>query len=141
MCRAKNRSPEYSLWNTMIQRCENPKAISYGRYGGRGITVCKEWHNFKNFFDDMGLRPSAKHTLERIDNNGPYSPENVRWATRIENARNTRANRFIRFNGQTKTLAEWAETYGISQHLLEQRLNCLHWPIGKALMTPKRGHR
>ena len=117
--------PEYSVWAGMIQRCYNPKeTASFSRYGARGISVCDKWKcNFLSFFADMGPRPSPKHTLERIDNDGNYEPSNCRWATRTEQARNRRSTRYIEFRGQTKPLAEWAEVLGISVWKLRWRLD------------------
>lgn len=84
------RPPVYAVWAAMIQRCENPKAIGYERYGGRGIRVCERWQSFADFASDVGERPSAKHSIDRIDPNGNYEPGNVRWATAAEQARTRR---------------------------------------------------
>lgn len=83
-------TPEYKAWSSAIQRCTNPKLRNYKDYGGRGITVVSEWKSFPNFIAAMGLRPSYKHSLDRIDNDGPYAPWNCRWATLLQQARNKR---------------------------------------------------
>lgn len=87
-------SPEYRAWCHMKERCNNPTCSIFARYGGRGIRVCKRWDtSFKNFIDDMGPRPSYQHSLDRIDNNGDYLPENCRWATKLEQSINRGMNK------------------------------------------------
>ena len=110
----------YWLWQNMMRRCYDNKNSAYGNYGGRGITVCARWHEFETFYADMGERP-AGHSLDRIENEPGYSLENCRWATRADQARNTRTNVMITRAGQTKTLAEWAEITGIPYSRIHAR--------------------
>lgn len=136
--RLDGRLPEYQVWNTMIQRCYNPNSSSYHDYGARGITVCQEWRDsFAVFIADMGRRPSAKHSIERIDNSGPYCKANCKWATRIEQGSNKRNNRWIEFRGETKTLAQWSRSIGIGTANLNWRLR-VGWPLERALTEPPR---
>lgn len=134
-------STEYTTWCGMIQRCTNTKAISYPRYGGRGITVCEAWKKFSNFYRDMGPKPSKDHTLDRMDNNGPYCKENCRWATQREQGSNQRTNRLVTLNGKTQTLTQWASESGIPLATLWARLSKYGWTIEKALTTPVNAHR
>jgi len=104
--RKKAASREYKSWMHMKYRCMNPNSESYAEYGGRGITVCDEWLDFKNFLRDMGPRPPG-HTLDRRDVNGPYTKENCKWSSSYEQSQNRRIARRIEFQGETKNLSEW----------------------------------
>jgi hypothetical protein len=90
---SKSDTLEYYIWSQMIQRCENPKNKHYKDYGQRGISVCERWHNFKNFYADMGDKPSPKLSLDRIDVNGNYEPSNCKWSTPLEQTLNRRVNK------------------------------------------------
>lgn len=108
-----SQRPEYAIWAGMLARCFNPRLRAWRHYGGRGIVVCERWRElFENFLADMGPRPSPKHSIDRIDNDGDYGPGNCRWATRNEQARNVSRNRLVAHNGETKTVAEWFELHG-----------------------------
>lgn len=127
----------FKVWKAMIARCTCRTDARYVHYGARGIQVCAAWRAFESFRFDMGDPPAGK-TLERIDNDGPYSPENCKWATRFEQMRNTRRTRMVTFNGQTMCVSDWAIRIGIKPHSLQFRLK--HWPIDKALTTPAIHH-
>ena len=116
----KARTPIYILWQAIKQRCYNPRHTAFSRYGQRGIYVCERWHNFENFMNDIGERP-PKYTLDRIDNNGPYSPENCRWATRKEQSNNRYVNVRITHEGLTLTATQWSERLGIQVNTLLAR--------------------
>lgn len=118
----RSTSRAYRVWAEMLQRCTNPKRPHYERYGGRGISVCARWMKFENFFADMGERPRGL-TLERIDNDGNYEPDNCRWATRLEQGQNTRTNRRVVLNGETLSLSELSRRVGIRYTTLRGRLN------------------
>jgi hypothetical protein len=122
----------YRIWNGMMSRCHNPAATGYSRYGGRGIKVCERWMEFENFLADMGEAPTAM-TLDRRDNNGPYSPENCRWATRREQNNNSSGNRVVEAFGRAQTVAQWAREVGIKYQTLYRRLTFCGWPAERAL--------
>lgn len=143
MARRNDEPPRLrGVWTNMRQRCLNPKNRQYKNYGGRGITICDEWINDYSSFRDWALRSGYKQglTIDRINNDEGYSPENCRWATYKEQSRNTRNNRIITINGETKCLIEWAETLGISYQLVQGRLRN-GWPVEKALTEPLRPHK
>lgn len=117
-----HKSPAYSTWHGMHQRCYNPNHKAYHRYGGRGIKVCRRWHKFENFYADMG-EPPPRHELDRKNNDGPYSPKNCQWATRIQQQNNRSTNRSITIGGATKTVAQWARDVGLKHTTLAGRLD------------------
>jgi hypothetical protein len=128
--------PEYKAWGHIIQRCENPKTKKFHNHGGRGIKVCERWRNsFVDFLADMGKRPSAKHSIDRIDNDGNYEPGNCRWATNLEQSRNRRTNRLITVDGETMCSVDAARKYGLKRQTLEKRLD-LGWSHEDAAKTP-----
>jgi hypothetical protein len=104
--RCKSRT--YKSWSQMKNRCSNSKYVEFEFYGGRGIKCCDRWMSFDAFLEDMGERPEGK-TLDRINQNGNYEPENCRWATPKEQSRNTRRNVVVSIDGESKTVAEWCE--------------------------------
>ncbi len=128
------RSKTYSSWHSMRERCLQKNNKNYGKYGGRGITICPEWDNYNQFLTDMGEVPPGL-TLERIDNEKGYSPENCKWADRKTQMRNRTVTRRIEFNGEVRSLSEWAEIKGISPKALSRRFHA-GWEIDRMLTTP-----
>jgi hypothetical protein len=114
-------TPEYDAWARALARCTNPNNPKYHRYGGRGIKVCERWKDFRNFIADMGLRPNAEHSIDRIDNNGNYEPGNCRWTTRSVQQRNRHNNVFYTLNGLTLTEKDWSLRLGIPVNTLTAR--------------------
>lgn len=131
------QSREYHSWRNMIQRCRDENATSYERYGKRGISVCARWmESFQNFLEDMGMMPDITYSIERIDNDGDYAPNNCRWATTTEQARNTRRNRILEHKGMALPVAEWVEITGIKSTTIRQRIDGLGWSVHDALTKP-----
>lgn len=128
---------EYRIWKNMKRRCLNPGVKDAPLYSERGIKVCPRWiESFDNFFADMGERPTTKHSLDRVDVNGDYCPENCRWATPAQQNRNTRRNIKISIGGVTKCASDWAECNGIPPKIAIQRIGKLGWDPIRAVTTP-----
>lgn len=115
-------SPEYVVWNNMLQRCGNSSNPMFHYYGERGIEVCPQWQSFGTFIADMGPRPSPDHSIERRDVNGNYEPDNCYWATPDVQANNRRNNVVVEFEGQSYTLAQLAAKTGVGYQTLRQRI-------------------
>lgn len=129
--------PLYGIWNQMMSRCYKETTRFYNRYGGRGIKVCEEWHDFWNFVkwsDSVGGRPDGLE-IDRIDNDGPYAPWNCRWATRYQQLINRSNNVRITFNGKTQTLVEWSKELDMSYVALNHRYQ-RGWDVERMLTTP-----
>lgn len=127
---------EYNTWASMLDRCYNPNNDQFEDYGARGITVCERWHEYANFFEDMGNKPTPKHTIERIDNDGNYCPENCKWDTRKNQNRNKRNNRILTVQGITGCMIELCEHFGISIQTASARLNGMGWSVEDTFLTP-----
>lgn len=130
-------TPMYEVWRGAIRRCTDPSSWKYPDYGGRGIAVCARWmepdgRGLLNFIADMGERPDGM-TLDRIDPDGPYGPDNCRWATQSEQQNNRRNNRLVTYRGVTLTVAQWAAAIGLNDAALRERITRLSWPVERAL--------
>lgn len=149
-CRGKNTEKHsktntrlYRIWSCMKGRCRNRNILAYKDYGGRGITVCDEWDNSFVAFEKWALKNGYDEslTIDRIDNDGGYSPDNCRWATRLEQNRNRRSRKTIAYNGESLSVVEWAEIVGINPRTIYERLR-QGWTVKEALETDtKRRHR
>ena len=122
----------------MIDRCNNPENVNYINYGRRGIKVCEEWLKDFSVFESWALENGfdKKLSIERIDNDGGYSPENCKWANRSEQANNRRSNRNLTFKGRTQNLRAWANELGIKENTIRARLDNLGWSVEKSLTKP-----
>jgi hypothetical protein len=146
----KTKTPEYRIWRAIRERCYDPAHRGAKNYSQRGITVCRRWRDsFEDFIADMGQRPSKKHSIDRIDNDGGYwcgkceecvgrglDEANCRWATAVEQGNNRRDNHLIEFNGRTQTLQQWANETGIASVTIRHRLGVYGWTVERALTTP-----
>lgn len=131
------------MWLNMNSRCCHPSSTSYASYGARGIRVCDEWRGrggFERFFAHVGPRPSSAHSIDRIDVDGDYAPGNVRWATRTEQAENTRQSVFVTHDGVTRCVSAWAESLGLNRYTVYKRIGRGLDPH-EALFGPRRRNR
>jgi hypothetical protein len=125
----------YGIWSGMLDRCRNQNSPSWANYGGRGITVCERWQTFENFFADMGEPPMGK-SIDRIDNNAGYSPENCRWASPYAQSRNMRTNVWLTLDGETRILQDWSDCFGLSRDKVRSLIMS---GVDPALVVKKRG--
>lgn len=127
----------YNTWLNMKARCEDEANHRYHQYGGRGIRICERWSKSSvRFIEDMGEPPTSKHSIDRIDNDADYSPENCRWATNREQCAHKRNSRFLTFNGKTQIVSRWAEELGVNASTLFHRL-AKGFPVEKVLFGVK----
>jgi len=136
----KPSTKEWRAWRAMRKRCYDSSSINFNRYGGRGIQVCRQWRDsYETFLADMGRAPSPKHSIDRIDNDGDYGPNNCRIATPVQNARNSRRATLLTAFGETKPLTAWAEDSRcrIRVKSLRTRIRA-GWTHEEAIATPPR---
>ena len=138
--RRGSRSSEYHSWRNMLDRCRDPNSDSYKWYGGRGITVCDRWLTFENFLADMGLKPAPKCTIGRINNDRRYEPDNCRWESPKQQARNRVTSRLVLYRDRSITIAEACEITGISRNVVDGRLN-RGWTPERAVTTAVKLYR
>jgi len=134
-----SRTPTYKVWDSMNRRCNSPSCRAYPLYGGRGIKVCERWsgpQGFPHFLLDMGEKPDGL-SLDRIDNDGPYSPENCRWTDVVTQGNNRRTNKIFTHAGESLTLADWARKKGVSDNTMRERLK-RGWTIADCIDKPAR---
>lgn len=132
---ASSNKLEWNSWRAMRARCSNPSYVRYDRYGGRGIKVCERWNEFGNFLEDMGRKPAANYSIDRIDSDGDYTPENCRWANQSTQVRNSERSKKITYKGATKPLADFAEQFGIPHEVVYKRI-WRGWTPSRAIETP-----
>lgn len=127
-----------NIFKSMKQRCYNINSCNYKNYGGKGIKICDEWLNNKSEFFNWAFENGYDETLtiDRIDVNGNYEPQNCRWVSQKEQQNNRSNNRLLTLNGETKTLAQWAEKFGLARSTLWARIDRYHMPLERALTAP-----
>lgn len=131
-----NKSAEYKVWQGIRRRCNNRNDATFRNYGAKGITISKEWDSFETFINDMGVRPSSLHSIERINNGLGYNKDNCKWATKKEQARNTSSNRNITIDGKFySTLTEAVEVYRLNCEMIKKRL-LIGWDVEDAFKLP-----
>lgn len=137
----KKHTRLYRIWLQMKNRCYNTRTKRYPDYGGRGIKVCDEWlHDFQAFWDwSMTHGYADDLSIDRIDNNGSYTPDNCRWVTQFVQANNSRHCRMLTFKGETHSVSEWSRITGISRHTLSNRIHVYGWSVEKTLTVPNGG--
>lgn len=133
----KTFTPEYETWCAIKRRCYSPKSQYFRLYGGKGIKVCERWlESFENFFADMGPRPSGKQSIDRIDGEKGYSPDNCRWATSAEQSRNKNNNHWLEIDGRRMIVQDWSKESGIGYCTIIMRIKA-GWPTKLAVFAPK----
>lgn len=135
-----SKTTTYMSYMAMMDRCYNRNRARWCCYGGRGIKICERWlgpEGFIHFYEDMGPRPTADHTIDRKHNDGDYEPGNCRWATVKEQSVNKRSTRMIEWKGKAQCIAEWAVEVGLSVTCLTYRLDAA-WPLERAMTEPVR---
>ena len=129
--------PEYKTYTSMLYRCDNPKDTHFYLYGGRGITVCSRWReSFEAFYADMGPKPSPEYSIERMESNGNYEPDNCKWATAIEQSNNTSRNFNVTALGETHSISQWEALTGINHETIRARIVKLGWLPESAVTKP-----
>ena len=138
----KTHTKEYRIWQGIMRRCTDATFPAWPRYGGRGITVCDRWRSsFQTFLDDMGCKPDGDYSVERIDNDKGYSPENCKWADRAEQSRNKCTNRWIEVEGKRLVMTDWAKASGASIGRIRDRIDKLGWSEVDAVSKPRVQYR
>ena len=134
----ETRPLESDIWQRMKQRCLNPKVEEYKYYGGRGIKVCDRWlNNFAYFIEDMGWRPDNSYSIERIDVNGDYCPENCIWIPKSQQIKNRRDSKLIFYDNRKQPLSDWCKELNLNYQMIRRRVFDLNIPFELAIKYPK----
>lgn len=136
----RSKTREYKIWALMLDRCRNPNGKSWGYYGGRGITVCDRWLSFDNFLADMGVSSKAQ-SIDRVNNDGNYCPDNCRWTTQLTQMRNCRKNTLLTVDGISQPMSVWAESKGAAKYSTIRSRKRLGWSDREAIFGKNREGR